>query len=92
MGWEGEVGSENVGGTVDNRTLKAKQGIFKLDVVGDGESLRTLTLGNSPFSLGHDWVVGSDGPLLTSPRAHLLCLWLNRETQGGRWSASPKAA
>ena len=32
------------------------------------------------------------GPLLTSPRTHLLCLWLNRETQGARWSVPFKAA
>lgn len=49
------IGSENVDGIVDNRTLKGKQRIFKFDVVGNGESLRTLTLGNSLFSLWHDW-------------------------------------
>ena len=48
------IGSENVDGIVDNRTLKGKQRIFKLDV-GNWESLRTLTLGNSLFSLWHDW-------------------------------------
>ena len=33
------IGSENVDGIVDNRTLKGKQRIFKLDVVGNGECI-----------------------------------------------------
>lgn len=57
-------------------------GDFKLDMVGNGEPLRTLILRNTSLSLSHDWVIGSDGPLLPFPRAHLLCLWLNRETPG----------
>lgn len=79
MGWE-EVGSANIDGIVANRTLRAED--FNLDVLGNGEPRRTLTPG----------VGRSDGPLCTSPRAHLLCLWLNRETPGGHWSAPPKAA
>lgn len=43
------IGSENVDGIIDNRTLKVKQRIFKLDVE-NWESLRTLTLGSSFLS------------------------------------------